>query len=662
MTIFISSARQDKKNTSYPFEKRIESVADLAEAVAYDHVGCRFTDGKNNRGNLIKAYRSNKCFRSADVVIMDCDNTSQDPTKDLDPSEWKTPEDVKKAFPDVEFYVVYSRNHMKAKNGKAPRPKFHIYLPLSKPITDFKALEKLKEQIYKVFPAFDPNAIKVTQFMFGVENPQVEYVAGTMCVDSFIRDLVRLPDVIEEGSRNATLSAFAGRIITRYGDTEQAHDEFLRAAERCSTPLPAEELATIWRSAQGFYHTTVSTDPTYQDPASYDFGDKHGFTLQDMERLLKATKIKIRFNDITAKMEIAGLPTSIAKGEVATALPGYLRSYMNEKGIHCSRSDMDDYLNNILARNHFNPVENLLLKTTWDGQDRIGEIISILGIDSNSFEAGLVRKWLHQCVALALNDPNEPYGGDGVLVLQGDQGIGKTLFCSKLALNPDWFAEGVSIDMGNKDTIIQSTGVWIAELGELDSTLKKEQSVLKAFLTARKDTYRVPYGRASITRPRRTSFCATVNPQQFLNDETGSRRFWVVRPVIDLDKLLSLDKGWITQLWRQVYEELYLPNPAGFRLTKEEQTTLLQNNEVYSKNLSGEIELLDKLNWEAPESQWRWKKVSEVAELVGARNASTVQVGRVLAKLEKTNEKVQMKTSHNVKQYLVPPAFTSMFF
>ena len=40
------------------------------------------------------------------------------------------------------------------------------------------------------------------------------------------------------------------------------------------------------------------------------------------------------------------------------------------------------------------------------------------------------------------------------------------------------------------------------------------------------DTYRQPYARVATTKPRRTSFCATVNPQEFLNDETGSRR-WI---------------------------------------------------------------------------------------------------------------------------------------
>ena len=138
---------------------------------------------------------------------------------------------------------------------------------------------------------------------------------------------------------------------------------------------------------------------------------------------------------------------------------------------------------------------------------------------------------------MALNDEMSPYGADGVLVIRGPQGAGKTLFCSRIAMKAEWFAEGVSIDLDKKDTVIQATSVWIAEMGELDSTLKREQLALKAFVTACCDTYRQPYARVATTKPRRTSFCATVNPQEFLNDETGSRRWWVVEPTkIDCQK------------------------------------------------------------------------------------------------------------------------------
>ena len=233
----------------------------------------------------------------------------------------------------------------------------------------------------------------------------------------------------------------------------------------------------------------------------------------------------------------------------------------------------------------------------------------------------------------------------------------------KRQVHPDLFAEGVSIDLNNKDTVIQSTGVWIAEMGELDSTLKREQSALKAFLTAARDTYRMPYARAQIRKPRRTSFCATVNPKEFLNDETGSRRFWVIHPNgIDVERIRGLSADWLKQMWRQVYEQLYLPNPQGFRLTKEERAMLQAENGQYEKPLPGEIEIMDRLNFEAPERMWKWRKVSELLNGACVRGVSAAQAGKVLAKLAKTDSRVQMKNVHNVRQYRLPPLCATDFY
>lgn len=57
----------------------------------------------------------------------------------------------------------------------------------------------------------------------------------------------------------------------------------------------------------------------------------------------------------------------------------------------------------------------------------------------------------------------------------------------------------------------------------------------------------LPYAKVSVNKPRRTSFCATVNPKEFLNDDTGSRRYWVVQPTrIDVSALINLDDTFMT--------------------------------------------------------------------------------------------------------------------
>lgn len=110
-TISYSSQFQNRRNTSYPFNTSVTSPDDLKKLTRFDHVAAVFKDGINTQGNTVRGYRNKKCFQSSDVIIMDCDNTPTDPlSPDLTESMWKTPADVEQAFPDVQFYIVYSRN------------------------------------------------------------------------------------------------------------------------------------------------------------------------------------------------------------------------------------------------------------------------------------------------------------------------------------------------------------------------------------------------------------------------------------------------------------------------------------------------------------------------------------------------------------------------
>lgn len=87
--------------------------------------------------------------------------------------------------------------------------------------------------------------------------------------------------VIPEGSRNATMSRFAGRVIKKYGDCEEAFNCFMEEADKCTPPLEQQELMTIWHSAQKFYAKVQQQDgyvppELYNDDTSYkpdDFSD-----------------------------------------------------------------------------------------------------------------------------------------------------------------------------------------------------------------------------------------------------------------------------------------------------------------------------------------------------------------------------------------------------
>ena len=240
---------------------------------------------------------------------------------------------------------------------------------------------------------------------------------------------------------------------------------------------------------------------------------------ESFSKILEFIGIKLKYNVITKRVCIEGMPSEFATSDLYNILPIYIKDVLKNNGIKVNTNIIEEYIILEISKNNFNPFIELLQNNKWDGKDRINEIYNILNLKEDLYKI-LVKKWLYQTVSIAFNDLKNPYGIDGILTLQGKQGIGKTRFFYLLTPNPEWFVDGLTIDINNKDSLLKATSSLISELGELDSTVKKEQSALKAFLTSAIDDIRPPYGKKSIRRARNTNFCATVNPQIFLKDES----------------------------------------------------------------------------------------------------------------------------------------------
>lgn len=386
---------------------------------------------------------------------------------------------------------------------------------------------------------------------------------------------------------------------------------------------------------------------------------KRPITEIEVKAALQVMGITIRLNKISGDIEFSGVDEKYSRENLSSVVPLLILDKFKLSSLfqRPNINDLQAYMSMIADENRYSPVEEMLRTTKADKEDRVKILCEILGIQDNPKSMLYVKKWLHQCVALALNDDKQPYSADGCLTLQGDQGIGKTSFFRSIAVNPEWFNEGVTLDLANKDTTIPAVSRWITELGELDSTLRREQTALKAFLTQQEDNHRKPYARAWVRRPRRTSFCATVNDETFLRDPTGSRRFWVVHvDHIDLEKLRGLQPVWFMKMWRQVYLEIYKPNPQGFRLTSEERENLQTDNMALYTVTSREYEnALDQMNFSAPLEKWEMLTVKEIKARYFLSWLSISQLGRLLSQASQMDRRIKHSRAQNKSRYLVPP-------
>ena len=256
ITLSVSKVCGARSNMRYPDKAVITDAEGMETAIRLDHVCGEF---KNNR-------RSRENFVTSDCIVMDCDNGDSEK-----PSDWIRPEDITTALSDVSCVIVPSRNHMKKKGDKAPRPRFHVYFPIE-PVTDEAEYAALKRKVQAAFPFFDKNALDSARFIFGnadVEAGSIIWQDGALTIQEYLYFMDDPDSSIPEGNRNSHLSVFAGRVLKRYGNTKEAQEAFQIEAEKCEPPLEKAELRTIWLSAMRFYRS-VSKQPDYVKPDEYN--------------------------------------------------------------------------------------------------------------------------------------------------------------------------------------------------------------------------------------------------------------------------------------------------------------------------------------------------------------------------------------------------------
>lgn len=249
-TLYTADCTGNEKNTLYPHQKVITSEADLKKAVTADHV-CALYDHFS---------RSDANFQLSDVVPMDCDNDHSD-----NPDNWMTAEKLSVLLSDVAFAITYSRHHNLPKGTVSARPRFHVFFPTCA-CKDAGIHKSVKVRIFKELPFFDGNALDASRFLFGAKG-DVFWHEGSLTIEDWLL-LMKQNRSIPEGQRNSTMSRMAGRLVKRFGVTEEVHEKFLEKASECEPPLSDEELETIWNSACKF-GKKVTTQEGYVPPDQY---------------------------------------------------------------------------------------------------------------------------------------------------------------------------------------------------------------------------------------------------------------------------------------------------------------------------------------------------------------------------------------------------------
>jgi len=423
-----------------------------------------------------------------------------------------------------------------------------------------------------------------------------------------------IPTKIPKGKQHATLVSIAGSMRKRgleFAEIFAALTVINR--DRCTEPGPIENIEQIAHSickypagklpSDAIHFVTTSTAPT-PDPSSTDPSSSIG-NPDWQENLLRAAPSKKQASEGLPGNPLPCLANAIIAVEQAPEFADAIQLNELDQTIaisrdlpwRSSRDPWKDYDDTMLANwlqhhdimvnpatahaaavaaahNHpFHPIRDYLNALQWDQTPRINQWLPLYcNAQNDPYTRAVGEKWLIQAVARVFAPGCK---ADSCLILEGEQGIGKSTILA--TLGGDWFTDELPT-MGSKDASIQVMGAWIIELAELDTLRRSEASAVKAFISRTTERFRLPYDRNVITAPRQCVFAGSVNHSEYLQDDTGNRRFWPVLVSGPLDiESLRRDRD---QLWAEATHAFRAGTPWWLEAELLPSATASQNERI----------------------------------------------------------------------------------
>jgi hypothetical protein len=296
----------------------------------------------------------------------------------------------------------------------------------------------------------------------------------------------------------------------------------------------------------------------------------------------------IRLNSVTQEIELRG--RTITDSDL-TAIRNQFAHDDPDGALRFPTGVIAEQVALVADRNRYDPIHQYLECLQWDGVERLAtwahDFLGVsytndVGDDITAYVQAVSRRWMIGAVARAASPGCKM---DTVLILEGPQGLKKS--SALKVLGGAWFSDDAGNVIGDKDSKQLISRVWIQELPELDAMRKAEVSSLKAWFSRSEDFYRAPYARTPQRHPRRVVFAGTTNPDTYLLDETGNRRYWPLKcTAIDLGALAAArDQLWAEAAHLYRSGEKWWLTPEESALAAIETSARMVLDDVWSERL-----------------------------------------------------------------------------
>lgn len=383
----------------------------------------------------------------------------------------------------------------------------------------------------------------------------------------------------------------------------------------------------------------------------FDF--RYNETANEIEVKLKSEKIYRTFNDWDFNALIIELDL---------------------KGIHLADNKFKQLIESVYICNKYDPIKEFLFSLDrWDGKkDYIKEFFNQLYISNENDRDYCLKgfkKWFVAMVMSFVKDEPEPFNVNQMclVLLSRKQGKYKSTWLGSMIpqhLRLKYYYPN-SFNVHNKDHLKFLATRMIINLDEMESYNKTDIGAMKSVITYPQVSLRLPYGRTDIDAKRRASFCGSINNRQFLRDETGSRRWFV----IEIDGLDYNQEYDVKMMYAQALQML----KEGFQYWFDgtEIAELEQRNSEYTQLSMEEEELLrmfDKPEMEDDSELIETLTTTQIAHRIAKDNERMNINNSVIATLGRTLTKhgfirtsfEQENTNYRVYGWRVKPSLTGV--
>lgn len=345
--------------------------------------------------------------------------------------------------------------------------------------------------------------------------------------------------------------------------------------------------------------------------------------------LIKHAGPRLRRNLLSQQTELDGVVLGAESEEL-------LYVCAQSQGWKISKPDCYDGTRYAALQHAYHPVREYLDKVADDPEIDAADLENLasryLGVHDD-LSAAMLRCLLIGAVA-RVHEPG--CVAPAVLVLRGDQGIGKSGFWAGLA--GEFYVVSSDEYRTAEDQKMAMHSSWIYDLDELDKvTTAKQAAGLRSLISTPADTFRIPYAQRPEPFKRQFVIVGAVNGDGFLTDPEGNRRYWVIDCPQKKDSGRFVDgpgaKRDRDAIWKAAV--LAYRSGAAWELTPNEQAA--------SNRRNGQWEAVDE--WEAPIVHW-----AETTTTPGGFSTREAIDGAGLRKVESIQRADEMRAAQVLRR------------